>query len=151
MTLIHQCADCRAIQPPTDAYPERCEFCHGHAYPTEASLQAQATLVAQANDRFRKSWGADPAVPGRIVATCGVAAHGADFGLLALLAIMSFDAFTADNDPYGWHDFASLMVDGIELFWKIDLMDGAYEYGADQPEDPARTRRLLTILLPSEW
>ena len=151
MRLAYQCADCRADQPPTEVHPERCASCGGHAYPTEASVRAQAAVIAEANDRFRKSCSTDPAVLGRVVVTRGVVAYGPDFGLRALLAVAAFDAFTPDNDPHGWRDFAAFEVDGVRLFWKIDLMDAAYEFGADHPEDPAQTRRLLTILLPSEW
>lgn len=148
--LTYQCADCRVVQPPTEVHPERCASCGGHAYPTEASLQAQAVLVAEQNDRFRKSCGTDPTVPGRIVSTASVAAEGSDFLLVALASVAGFDSFTSDNDPYGWHDFGSLTVAGIALYWKFDLFDEAYEYGSAEPSDPARTRRLLTIYRPEE-
>ena len=36
----------------------------------------RAVAIAEQNDRFRRSWGTDPTVPGRIVMTQGVAALG---------------------------------------------------------------------------
>lgn len=65
----------------------------------------QSRVIADQNDRFRESWGADASVPGRIVMTPGVA----DLGPLALLrliaAVRNFDAFSEDNDPWGQRDF----------------------------------------------
>ena len=148
--LTYQCADCRVVQPPTEVHPERCASCGGHAYPTDGSLRVQAALIAEQNDRFRASFGMDPTVPGRIVSTASVADEGVDFMLVALASVASFDSFTEDNDPYGWHDFGSLNVAGVALYWKVDLFDQAYLYGSDDPADPARTRRVLTIYRPDE-
>ena len=39
---------------------------------------------------------------------------------------------------------------GVAIFWKIDLYDTAYTYGAENPSDPEQTRRVLTLYLPSE-
>ncbi|WP_299592841.1 DUF3768 domain-containing protein [uncultured Tateyamaria sp.] len=32
-----------------------------------------------------------------------------------------------------------------------DLYDENYEYGSEAPTDPTRTRRVLTLLFPSEY
>lgn len=48
----------------------------------------------------------------------------------------TFDTFTADNDPYGEHDFGNVVVDRETLFWKIDL----YEKG-DVKHQGARSSR----------
>ena len=112
-------------------------------------------LVAEQNDRFRTSWGADPTIPGRIVATQGVAALGLGAGLRIMLAVQAFSDFTEDNDPFGLRDFGAFEIEdggrAVRLFWKIDLFDTAYRFGSEAPDDPSRTRRLLTILLPDEW
>ena len=42
-------------------------------------------------------------------------------------------------------------VDGQKLFWKIDLYDCDYEYGSPDPENPDKTRRVLTIMLSGEY
>ena len=56
---------------------------------------------------------------------------------------------------YGYHDFGMVEVDpgtgNLRLYWKIDLYDCDYEFGSERPDDPARTARVLTILLPSEY
>ncbi|TPE47884.1 DUF3768 domain-containing protein [Amaricoccus solimangrovi] len=115
----------------------------------------QARLIAEQNDRFRTSWGADASVPGRIVMTPGVA----DLGPLALLrlivAVRNFDAFSADNDPWGQRDFGIVAVgqggETVRVYFKIDLYDADYTFGSEAPEDPERTRRVLTLLLPEEY
>ena len=118
----------------------------------EAAIAAQ---IAEQNDRFRRSWGADFTVPGRIVITQGVAALGDAALIQMMVAVQQFSTFTEDNDPYGNHDFGIFTVptegSEVRLYWKIDLYDAAFEYGSEAPADPSRTRRVLTILLPEEY
>ena len=95
-----------------------------------------------------------PLAPGAPV-TQGVAALGAGPIPRIMVAVMRFASFTEDNDPHGWHDFGAFEVEvggrSVRLYWKIDLYDEAYEFGSETPDDPARTRSLLTLLLPEEW
>ena len=64
--------------------------------------------------------------------------------------VRTFDAFTADNDPHGEHDFGSFEVDGRKIFWKLDYYDAAMRLGSEDPADPAKTTRVsLTIMLAS--
>lgn len=42
-------------------------------------------------------------------------------------------------------------VDGRQLFWKIDYFDAAMEFGSEDPADPSKTTRVLTIMLSSEY
>ena len=48
--------------------------------------------------------------------------------------------------PFGVIDFH-----GETLFWKIDAFDPSYSMGSDDPTDLAKTHRVLTIMLASEW
>lgn len=104
--------------------------------------------ISDLNDAFRK---AGPGVSGQWVMTRGVADLGPDFTLLAMRAVREFDGFTADNDPYGEHDFGSLNVGGQHLFWKIDYYDPTMTYGSEDPAVPALTWRVLTLMLASEY
>lgn len=64
----------------------------------------------------------------------------------------TFDTFTADNDPYGEHDFGAFDAGGEKIFWKIDYYDARDpDLGADNPADPETTERALTIMLASEY
>jgi hypothetical protein len=103
--------------------------------------------VRDLNDAFRTGG----PVPGQWMLTRGVASMGAEFVALATAAVRNFDGFTCDNDPYGEHDFGSINLAGEKLFWKIDYYDLSLSYGSDDPADAAITRRMLTIMLASEY
>ena len=102
--------------------------------------------IRELNDKFRTSF-----TDGRIVLTAGVAAH-TEHDLLTLLHLVrSFDAFTADNDPYEEHDFGAIDFSGEKYFWKIDYYDRSMDAGSDNPADPASTTRVLTIMRADEY
>ena len=107
--------------------------------------------IARQNDAFRKSImfcnDTKDTPKGQFVMTRGVMALGPDARLAATKAVASFDAFTADNDPYGTHEFGSVEVFGTAIWFKLDLYDVNYEYGAPDPSDPEQTRRVLSVLM----
>ena len=103
------------------------------------------------NDVFRRSASGPLLVNGQMVVTQGVLAQGEDFLARAIVAVRSFNDFDEDNDPYGEHDYGSFTLDGQKLMWKIDYYDRKCQCGSDDPSDPSRTRRVLTILLLSEY
>ena len=82
----------------------------------------------------------------RAVVTRGVNDLGPDLVFLATRAAGAFNDFTEENDPYGEHDFGSFELGGLKLFWKIDCYEKGsdYEAGADTPDNPATTSRVLT-------
>jgi hypothetical protein len=69
----------------------------------------------------------------------------------AVKRVQAFDAFDADNDPYGEHDFGAFDVAGERLFWKIDYYNLTLDGGSPDPANPDQTRRVLTIMLVSEY
>ena len=98
------------------------------------------------NDELRRS-----NKQGTIFLTSGVVALGGELQRQAFAALASFDAFDTDNDPHGEHDFGALIVGGARLFFKIDYYDLAGEYHSPDPADPSVTRRVLTLMLASEY
>jgi hypothetical protein len=114
-----------------------------------------AAIIAAQNDRFRQSYGADFTVPGQVVTTASVAALPLSAQLAAMTAVMQFDTFTEENDPHGWHDFGAFEIEAEgenhPMFWKIDLYDTDYHYGSEVPENTKVTRRVLTVMLRSDW
>ena len=113
----------------------------------------KAAIIAKQNDQFRAALilGIPPTVPGQVLITPGIMAHGLEFVALLQMAVAGFDTFTEDNDPYGDHTFGIVEVCKIKAYWKIDLYDEDYHYGSEEPENPEKTRRVLTLLLPSEY
>lgn len=103
--------------------------------------------IRELNDAFRTT---GPSA-GDWMLTCGIRAYGPDFIQLAVKAVRDHASFTADNDPYGEHDFGSFNLAGEHLFWKIDHYDRELVYGSDDPSNPAVTRRVMTIMLASEY
>ena len=83
--------------------------------------------------------------------TLGVQALGPSVQANIIAALRQFSDFDADNDPHGEHDFGEFKVDGYRLFFKIDYYAPGLEYGSEDPTDPAKTNRVLTITLPEEY
>lgn len=110
--------------------------------------------IARQNDAFRRTYGQSSRIRGRIMMTAGVAAFDALVLMNIQSSIILFNDFTEDNDPWGEHEFGAVTVniDGEEttIWWKIDLYDRQYHAGSEKPDDPDQTRRVMTILLPSE-
>lgn len=101
----------------------------------------RADRIAALNDRFRRM-----AID--VVLTQGVI-HGVRDIIELMKDVETYDRFTPDNDPYGEHDFGSLLWFGTKIFWKIDYYDRTLTYGLD-PLDPD-CRRVLTVMLASEY
>ena len=106
--------------------------------------------IAEFNDALRKN-------PldrnhGKLYMTDGVIAHEPTFVARAIAAMIAFEAFNADNDPYHEHDFGAFEIDGVRLFFKIDYFDKHDpDLGTDDPSDPSTTERALTLMLADEY
>ena len=69
----------------------------------------------------------------------------------ALAAKVRTHAFSGDDDPHGERDLGVFEHQGQKLFWKIDYYDPTLSFGSEDPTDLAKTHRVLTILLASEY
>lgn len=103
--------------------------------------------IRELNDLARTAMG----VASRAVQTQGISALSEEAQSAIREKVEKFNDFTPDNDPYGEHDFGSFMHEGDKIFWKIDYYDPTFTYGSSHPDDPARTRRVLTIMLAEEY
>ena len=65
--------------------------------------------------------------------------------------LTAYKDFTPDNDPHGEHDFGAFTVSGEKLFWKIDYYALDMLHGSENPADPTATKRVLTLMLASEY
>ena len=110
--------------------------------------QSRAKRIADLNDKFRKNL----VTGGRTYMTAGVNTKGAEFVSKALASVIAFDDFNADNDPHGEHDFGSFELEGEKLFWKIDYYStDDPDLSSEDPSDPAKTARTLTVMLAEEY
>ena len=105
-----------------------------------------ADRIRELNDAFSRSLSG-----GRVMMTAGIAALPDSTREVVLEEVRKFDVFTGDNNPYGEHDFGSFEVDGRKIFWKIDYYDAKMKFGSEDPADPNKTTRVLTIMLASEY
>ena len=113
-----------------------------------------ANEIAKLNDRFRLSLGiaaVNGGVPGKVLMTAGIAALSPDDQAAILGKVRAFNSFSADNDPHGEHDFGAFDHAGDRIFWKFDYYAPDLAYASEDPADLAKTVRVLTILLASEW
>ena len=110
------------------------------------SKSDKSIRIRELNDLLRRTFAG-----GKVVMTDGVAALP-ERELAQLLArVRSFDAFTNDNDPYGEHDFGSFELAGQTYFFKVDYYALDMDGGSEDPADPAKTTRVLTIMRADEY
>jgi len=103
--------------------------------------------IRELNDQYRRFRRGH----GRTVLTRGIAAEGDAFVAKVMASVRGFEDFTPDNDPHLEHDFGALTVDGLRVFWKIDLYDPTLTAGLEDPADEAKTCRVLTVMLEREY
>jgi hypothetical protein len=91
---------------------------------TEATpMTTDDTLkIRDLNDQFRRTLDTSG---GKRFMTRGIAALPFTDQAAILGKVMTFDAFTEDNDPHQEHDFGAFDHAGSRIFWKIDYYDAA--------------------------
>ena len=104
-----------------------------------------AEKIRALNDAFRTTM-----TGGRGMMTAGVDALPSDVKAMVIRRVATFSEFTPDNDPHGEHDFGSFELGGRKFFFKVDYYDPTLTYGSEDPADPAKTTRVMTIMLAEE-
>jgi hypothetical protein len=119
-----------------------------HPNETEAAMSKadKSVRIRELNDLLRRTF-----TGGKVVMTDGVGALP-ERQLAQLLAkVRSFDKFTNDNDPYGEHDFGSIELEGVTYFFKHDYYALDMDGDSEDPANPAKTTRVLTIMRADEY
>jgi hypothetical protein len=106
----------------------------------------QTDRIRELNDKLRTT-----GLTGQILMTQGINSLSEDMKSRIAEAVQSFTDFTPDNDPHGEHDFGAFTIEGHKVFWKIDYYAPDMMHGSEDPADPAKTRRVLTIMLAQEY
>ncbi len=102
------------------------------------------------NDQLRTTMGQGDN-KNMVMLTTGLRARGDDFVAMTLTAVREFTDFNEDNDPYLEHDMVIVTVDGQKIMAKIDYYDNDLQFHSPNKADPAVTKRVLTIMLTSEY
>ncbi len=102
------------------------------------------------NDHLRNTMGQNDE-KNVVMLTVGLRAEGDEFVASALTAVREFSDFNEDNDPYLEHDIICVIVDGQKVMAKIDYYDNDLKFHSPDKADPAATKRVLTIMLTSEY
>jgi hypothetical protein len=105
-----------------------------------------AEKIRELNDAFRTTM-----TGGRVMLTAGVDALPSDVKAMVIRRVATFSEFTPDNDPHGEHDFGSFEVAGRKFFFKLDYYDATMQFGSEDPADPSKTTRVMTIMLAEEY
>lgn len=111
------------------------------------AVERNTAKIAYLNDLCRRAMG----IAGRLVQTQGICALSVQDQSAIREKVEIFDDFTPDNDPHEERDFGAFAQNGERIFWKIDYYDTALNRGSEDPADPAKTVRVLTIMLASEY
>ncbi len=102
------------------------------------------------NDDLRNSMGQHDN-KNMVMLTTGLRSRGDEFVARTLTAVREFTDFNEDNDPYLEHDVVIVTVDSQKVMAKIDYYDNDLKFHSPDKADPAVTKRVLTIMLMSEY
>ena len=138
----------------SDVWPAQCEDdcleCGArHVSPYKSDDVAEidrAKKIAELNDAFRKTLSG-----GQVLMTPGVSDLPPMVIATAVQKMAEFDEFTTDNDPHREHDFGSFELCNRKFFWKIDYYGPTCDVGSEDPADPTKTTRVLTLMLAHEY
>jgi len=98
------------------------------------------------NDAFRTTL-----TGGNVRLTASINALPSDVKAMVIRRVMTFSEFNEENNLRQEHDFGNFSLVGRKFFFKLDYYDSNMEFGSEDPSDPAKTTRVLTIMLVEEY
>lgn len=114
---------------------------------SDTSKIENTARIRELNDQLRTK-----GIGGQVVASGTLAYLDEGFRNRVLDAVRLTPVETGGgDDPYCEHDFGTVKVDGGSYTWKIDYYDAKMEFGSEDPSDPDRTTRVLTIMKSSDY
>jgi hypothetical protein len=102
--------------------------------------------IREFNDKLRRYF-----VGGKVMLTDSVAELPDMVKAAALLFMAQYHNFTTQNDPYGEHDFGAFELCNRRFFWKVDCLTIDSQSASEDPADPSKTQRVLTLMLDCDW
>jgi Protein of unknown function (DUF3768) len=109
-------------------------------------MSSPTEQIRALNDELRQTLST-----GLAVITPGIAALGAEAVDRIVKTISVFDDFCHANDPHQEHDFGAFEAENQTIFFKIDYYDNDLSCHSPNPADPSVTKRVITIMLASEY
>lgn len=108
--------------------------------------KSNSERIRELNDTFRQTF-----VGGRVVITEGIDALSPQIKAAVLRQVRHFDRFDRENDPHDEHDFGNFEIEGERFFFKLDYYNLEMDGGSEDPADPAKTTRVLTVMKAEEY
>jgi len=112
----------------------------------DLAKKKRAARIAELNDALRTTLQG-----GRAVMTAGINELADDVKADILETVRTFSHFDGSNDPYREHDFGAFEQHGLTVFWKVDYYAPDMNGGSEDPADPEKTARVLTIMRADEY
>ena len=111
-----------------------------------AETLSKSDRIRMLNDSFRSTF-----VGGVVLVTQGVDMLSPDVKAEVLRRVRSFSQFNSENDPRNEHDFGNFEIAAQTFFFKVDYYARDMEGGSEDPAEPAKTTRVLTIMRADEY
>lgn len=83
--------------------------------------------------------------------SAGVDALGQEMKAAALIAMHEFSSFNDGDDVRGEHDFGAFKLGHYTFVFKVDYYDAELIGASEDPADPQKTTRVLTLMLSGDW
>ena len=112
-------------------------------------MSERSEKIAQLNDMLRQNMGLKG--EGKVLTTQGFNGLEPEDQQQFIGLVRTFNSFSEDNDPYREHDFGAVTHNGNKVYWKIDYYDPTLTMGSEDPTDPEKTVRVMTIMLAAEY
>ena len=88
---------------------------------------------------------------GKVVLTASVHALPDSDKATALQAVADFKDFNEENDPHEERDYGAFDLSGREYWFKIDYYNLTMDGASEDPADPKKTKRIMTVGLAMDW
>ena len=109
-------------------------------------LSERTDRIRQLNDKFRRLQDS-----GQVFFTGDLVHENFEHRERVLKFVMTFEAFDEGDDPYGEHDFGAFDLDGRRYMFKIEYYDPSMVAGSEDPADPTKTVRVMSIFYASDY
>ena len=119
--------------------------------PLFASQAERTAETARLNDLARAAPKSVNAVWKATSGDAALIAEAPNAQITLVRALAGFSQLDADDDPYGERDFGAFELWGEQLFWKIDYYHPDRDEHSPVKWSTELTRRVLTIMLASEY